>query len=1247
MLVQHAPTPNFRVGRDGHAPRGVVLHTTDGTFDAALAWFSRAQSGVSAHYVVGLDGYVTQLVDEADTALHAGRLLEPTCTLATGPDPNLVTIGIELVDNGNPHHVVRPDAQYRAAAVLLAGIARRWSIELDREHVVGHRELFAAKTCPGNVDTDRLLREARDAGAEIEDRPRLTVLLPVRNGAADLPGWLDSVRPLADAVVALDDGSTDDTAALLEADPLVHVLVRNPRRDSYAGWDDSANRNRLLDAATELAAEWVLFLDVDERIEPDDAAALRVFLDRDALPGLAFGFKCFRQWGGEFDPDFRWVYRLFVLRAGDRVADQRLHFNPVPVDLPLEAYVRTTLRIRHLGAVDDERMLARLAKYRDADPDGVWSTSFGGHDAVPQRTVPWWRRSPDEPVIVAPEPGPSGATRPSDPSTELGRCRVVCLLAARNAVDYLPGWFDSVRPFADAVVALDDGSTDDTAALLDAEPLVRVLLRNLRRDSYVGWDDSENRNRLLEAAGKLAPDWVISLDADERVDPSDAEALHEFIARDAIPGLVYGFRVHRMIGDDGYYDRSDLSVYRLFAWEPHQMFPAKRLHFVPVPVSIPRDRWIRTTIRIQHLASTTEERRQLRFEKYRQADPDCEFQASYDEVLDPPAKLLPFTPRPPGLPVVLPRTTTPLGETIDAVLDLDAPMLSAVVIAREDEERIERAVSAVVGQECPVPFEVIVVVSGRDHTASIVRDRFPDVRLVELARPALPGEARNAGLAVARGDIVSFPGSHVELRPGSLAARVRAHEAGWEMVTGTILNGTLTAAGWAAYFLDHSTVLPNRPSGELETPPAHCSYLRHLLDAVGGFPEDRRAGEDTVVNNELFARGYRAYRAADVTLVHRTPCDTVPTLMRHFFLRGRAWARILIDAHGSPRDLVTRGRRKVTRYPWRRLDQVDQDVELWGGRLTAKYRRVRPLVVLAILASWSGMAIELLMNGVARGSNDSDREARGPVPAPDPVVFIHVPKTSGTTVRGIVESQYPPDTVVRIVGSGPRAGMIQLEEMDPERLLTLRAVTGHMAYGVHRYLSRRARYVTMLRDPVDRIISHYYYVQTVQEPARPPGALDGVANLADYVTISPTAPLTNNEMTRLLGGAVDDPGRLPTSETLKRAKRNLDGFAVVGLLERFDESLLLMRRAFGWYWPVYAPENVASERPLVDEVPPEIRDLIARCNELDAELYLHACERFEKQLAEYGGGLDVDRDTLRRLCEARRFEVARQSATSE
>lgn len=539
--------------------------------------------------------------------------------------------------------------------------------------------------------------------------------------------------------------------------------------------------------------------------------------------------------------------------------------------------------------------------------------------------------------------------------------RLVCLLPARDCAADLDGYFESVARFADAVVALDDGSSDRTRDVLAAQPLVKVLLTNPTRPDYRGWNDRANRNRLLAAAAELEPEWILSLDADERIDSGDAVALRDFVEQDALPGCAYGFAVFRMLVDLSRYDPIPLWVYRLFAFEPGQQFGGRQLHFVPIPTSIPRQRWLRTTVRIQHLGSLTETRRRARFEKYRQADPENTFQRSYAHLLSVPCRTATWRSRPPGLPVIT------AGPALGALIgqesrepDLQRPVLSAVVISGDDEQHIERAVRSVVEQECAEPFEVIVVTSGTDRTAEIVRQRFPQVSLVELPRPALPGGARNAGFRVARGDYITFPGSHVELLPGSLAARLRAHRLGYDMVEGTMLNGTQTPAGWASYFLGATLMLPGRPSEQLRRPAVACSYARELLLDVGGFPEDMRTGEDSVVNRELKRRGHAAYRAQDVLIIHHSPCRSLPVLLRHHFQRGQGLGRILLADDRERGHLLRRRRGFLRSYVCRRVARTTRHVKRWGVELLPMYQRVFPLVVAGAVAAWAGACYELL-----------------------------------------------------------------------------------------------------------------------------------------------------------------------------------------------------------------------------------------------------------------------------------------------
>lgn len=539
---------------------------------------------------------------------------------------------------------------------------------------------------------------------------------------------------------------------------------------------------------------------------------------------------------------------------------------------------------------------------------------------------------------------------------------VTCLLPVRNGERLLPGWFESVARFADAVVALDDGSTDGTAACLAGNPLVTQVLTSPRRDSYRGWDDRANRAKLLDAVGDLCPNWIMQLDADERITPDDAEALRDFLLTGADTSAAYLFKVHRMVDDVHHFDRADLWAGRAFAWTPGQRFPDDRLHFVPIPVSIPAARRLRTTIRIQHLAGLTADDRAARYEKYREADPGSEFHPDYRSLLDEPVALSTWVDRPPCLPVIVNQAWHHEERDLGRVPE-DEPLLTAIVIARDDEVTIADSVASVVDQRCDAPVEVIVVASGSDRTAAVVRERFPGVNVIELSGVALPGRARNAGVAVARGRYISFPGSHVRLPAGSLAARLAAHRRGYAMVTGTTQNGTNTASGWASYFLDHNSVLPGRPSEVLSESPAHCSYLRDALLTVGGFREDVRTGEDTLVNNALFALGYGAWRDRDLRLVHHTPCRTPARLARHHFVRGRGFGRLLLLQHRPGKRFLTRRtvRSVLVVYIPGRVARVGRAVQRWGdAELNRRWRRVLPLVVLATTAAWLGTWFELL-----------------------------------------------------------------------------------------------------------------------------------------------------------------------------------------------------------------------------------------------------------------------------------------------
>ncbi|HNG96163.1 MAG TPA: peptidoglycan recognition family protein, partial [Acidobacteriota bacterium] len=89
-----------------------------------------------------------------------GRVSNPTWKgIKSKVNPNLYTIGIE---HEGKAHTLWSDAMYQASANLIKEICQRWKIPIDRAHVVGHREIYSGKTCPGSeVSFEKLIQLAQ------------------------------------------------------------------------------------------------------------------------------------------------------------------------------------------------------------------------------------------------------------------------------------------------------------------------------------------------------------------------------------------------------------------------------------------------------------------------------------------------------------------------------------------------------------------------------------------------------------------------------------------------------------------------------------------------------------------------------------------------------------------------------------------------------------------------------------------------------------------------------------------------------------------------------------------------------------------------------------------------------------------------------------------------------------------------------------------------------------------------------
>jgi len=236
------------------------------------------------------------------------------------------------------------------------------------------------------------------------------------------------------------------------------------------------------------------------------------------------------------------------------------------------------------------------------------------------------------------------------------------------------------------------------------------------------------------------------------------------------------------------------------------------------------------------------------------------------------------------------------------------------------------------------------------------------------------------------------------------------------------------------------------------------------------------------------------------------------------------------------------------------------------------------------------------------------------------LIFLHIPKAAGTTLHSILEMHYAPANQCSIYDPEQAAKVLPLAPRVQRE--AIRLLKGHLAFGLHEHLIGQSTYITLVRDPVDRIASHYYYVKRMPGHYLHNAVVGQNMSLQDYASSKLTDELDNGQL-RLLAGVVNDkavPIGACDERLLQQAKGYIERhFALAGLTERFDESLALMAMRLGWDWtPAYKSLNVTAERPRQGQIDAATRQAVEQANQLDCELYAWVKKRFEDLVHEHG-----------------------------
>lgn len=226
------------------------------------------------------------------------------------------------------------------------------------------------------------------------------------------------------------------------------------------------------------------------------------------------------------------------------------------------------------------------------------------------------------------------------------------------------------------------------------------------------------------------------------------------------------------------------------------------------------------------------------------------------------------------------------------------------------------------------------------------------------------------------------------------------------------------------------------------------------------------------------------------------------------------------------------------------------------------------------------------------------------------IIFLHIPKTAGTSFRHLLEKEYPGNECLYLYYPLPYE--LNVVKDIKIRLPTAKALYGHIPFGIHKFLGIQGdQYIAFLRDPIQRVIS--FYNHNARQPGMPyytaiQEGLSLLEMLEREITIE-----TNNHMTRIITSS-GQAGMFDDTVMLEQAIENLNKhFCFIGLTEKFAESISLLSKKLGWKSSHAIPYFNVDPAKHSREIDAKTQAALDKYNRLDKLLYEYVSRTFPSQ----------------------------------
>jgi hypothetical protein len=230
------------------------------------------------------------------------------------------------------------------------------------------------------------------------------------------------------------------------------------------------------------------------------------------------------------------------------------------------------------------------------------------------------------------------------------------------------------------------------------------------------------------------------------------------------------------------------------------------------------------------------------------------------------------------------------------------------------------------------------------------------------------------------------------------------------------------------------------------------------------------------------------------------------------------------------------------------------------------------------------------------------------------IAFVHIPRTGGTTLTRFLKDEYADYPAYSFYGS--TTDIVATDAIEKFKHLSSKEknsyflLSGHFTYDFDSDL-KDFRYLTFIRDPVERLISYYFYILRERRHYLHPYVMQRRMKLESFLLSDLSLELDNYQVRAISGAKFDNARDRVTEVHLDSANHNLSyRFFGFGLLDRFDESLRRLSSALNWVQAECTISNVGDYKGRFS-LSKNIVDEVASRNKYDIQLYQCAVRLFE------------------------------------